>query len=83
MSLINRKAVKQFILDTAKAEGKTEFTRVGSASFDWIENQLSDLIKAEVVAQPSKGKTLSLGESQPAEDNGEPVKAPGTLPCGE
>lgn len=83
MSLINRKAVKQFILDTAKDLGRTEFTRVGSRSFDFLEEVLKKTIQDEVQGHGTIGKTLNLGESQPAEDNGEPVKAPGTLPCVE
>ncbi|MCK9434316.1 MAG: hypothetical protein M0R32_05720 [Candidatus Cloacimonetes bacterium] len=62
MSLINRKAVKQAILDTAKAEGRTDFTRVGSGSFDFLEEVLKKTIQDEVLSHPAIGKTINLGE---------------------
>ncbi len=67
MSLINRKAVKQEILDTAKAEGRTDFTRVGAASFDYLEGAIKNLIKEGVLQHPAIGKTINLGEVAPAE----------------
>lgn len=75
MSLINRKAVKQFILDTAKEQGKTDFTRVGASSFDYIEAVMKKTLQDEVAAHPLVGKTLNLGERIQG-DSDEPVKAP-------
>ena len=74
MSLLNKKAVKQFILDTAKDQGRVDFTRVGSGSFDFLEVALKKTIQDEISAHPAGGKTINLGEVQA--DNGEPVKAP-------
>lgn len=68
MSLINRKAVKQEILDTAKAEGRTDFTRVGAASFDYLEGAIKNLIKEGVLQHPAIGKTINLGEVASAEE---------------
>lgn len=75
MSLLNKKAAKQFILDTAKDLGRTEFTRVGSGSFDYLEEVLKKTIQDGVQGHGTIGKTINLGEIVP-EDNGEPVKAP-------
>lgn len=75
MSLLNKKAAKQFILDTAKDLGRTEFTRVGSGSFDFLEEVLKKTIQDEVAGHGAIGKTLNLGEKIQA-DNGEPVQAP-------
>ena len=74
MSLINRKAVKQAILDSAKAEGRTDFTRVGAASFDYLEGAIQNLIKDGVIQHPAIGKTINLGEV--AVEDGTPKETP-------
>lgn len=66
MSLINRKAVKQAILDTATKQGRTDFTRVGAASFDYLEGAIQNLINDGVLQHPAVGKTINLGEVAPA-----------------
>jgi len=74
MSLINRKAVKQAILDTAKDLGRTEFTRVGSGSFDFLEEVLKKTIQDEVQGHGTIGKTINLGEV--AVEDGTPKETP-------
>jgi len=55
--LINRKAVKQFALETAKGRSH-EFTRVGAKFFIRCEASLKSFIRLEVKRLPSKGKTI-------------------------
>lgn len=54
-SLLNRAAVKRAALHYAESRG---FTRVSAEFLDRIEIKLRGLIRAEVHAHPSVGKTL-------------------------
>ena len=66
MSLINRKAVKEAILDNVKADGRGEtLTRVGAESFDFIEARLLTLIAEATRDSNPPGKTITLGKDLP------------------
>ena len=55
--LINRKAVKQYALETAGGRSH-QFTRVGSKFFVRCEANLRSFIREEVRRLPSRGKTI-------------------------
>ena len=56
-SLLNKRQVKQFTLDTAKSRAH-KFTRVGSRFYDLCEANLKTFIRQYVQRLPSKGKTI-------------------------
>ncbi len=58
MSLINKKHVKEFALETAKVRAH-KFTRVGSGFLDQCEGSLKTFIRGYVQRMPSKGKTIN------------------------
>lgn len=64
MSLLNRKQVKQLILDNIKQNGRSE-TRVGSATFDYLEEVLKRSIEGGVLYAEKGGKTLTLTWPKP------------------
>jgi len=58
-SLLNRTAVKEYVLATAaKQRGAAGFTRVSKAFLDKLEARLVNNIKAELHQQPTKGTTI-------------------------
>lgn len=56
--LVNRKNVRQFLLDCAEKNRPGRFTRVAPAVFDQIEAALREHCRRIVHAQPSVGKTI-------------------------
>ena len=58
MSLINKKHVKEFALETAKVRAH-KFTRVGSCFLAQCEGNLKMFIKHYIQRLPSKGKTIN------------------------
>jgi len=59
VSLLNRKAVREFLLKLAEEERHQPFTRVSEGALTKIEAHLREHCRAFVRAQPSKGKTIS------------------------
>ena len=57
MSLLNRRQVRAFVLDTAKARSH-RFTRVSAGFLDQCEAELRNLIRDRVHRHPSVGRTL-------------------------
>jgi hypothetical protein len=57
MSLLNKKAVKQFTLEMAKSRAH-KFTRVSGDFLLLCEGQLKAFIRGHVARLPSKGKTI-------------------------
>jgi hypothetical protein len=55
--LLNRKHVREFVLEMAKTRAH-KFTRVGGDFFLKCEGQLKHFIRSEVQRHPSVGKTL-------------------------
>jgi hypothetical protein len=55
--LINRKQVKQFTLEMAKARAH-KFTRVGNDFYLTCEAHLKNFIRSHVRRHPSVGKTI-------------------------
>lgn len=55
--LLNRKHVREFALEMAKARAH-KFTRVGGDFFLKCEGQLKAFIRSEVQRHPSAGKTI-------------------------
>jgi len=58
MSLLNRKSTKNYTLETAKTLRAHKFTCVGSDFLNRIETKIKVLIRDEIRALPSKGKTI-------------------------
>ena len=63
--LINRKAVKEFVLETAKskdASSQTEWTCVSKATLDFIEERVKTLIRksTDPCVLPRVGKTIKF-----------------------
>ena len=59
MSMLNRKAVRDYALAQAKEIRQFHpFERVGSSFFDKIEGAVRRAIVNEIKQHPSKGKTL-------------------------
>ena len=56
--LINKKAVKQYVLERAQQTRHHKFTRVSSSYYDYIEGVLRAAIRENIKQQPSMGKTL-------------------------
>ena len=56
-SLLNRKQVKQFALDTAQTRARP-FTRVSSRFYDKVEANLREYIRRHIHSLPSSGKTI-------------------------
>lgn len=61
MSLINKKACKQFALEYSKAHRNGKFTQISGSSFEWLEARVRNLLTEEIHRHPSIGKTLYLG----------------------
>ena len=57
-SMLNKSAVRQFLLDYAAREKAHKFTRVGGAAYEYLESRLRDSCRSLVNGQPSKGKTI-------------------------
>ena len=55
--LLNRRQVKAFALETAKARAH-KFTRVGGGFYVTCEASLKEFIRAHIQRHPSKGKTI-------------------------
>lgn len=62
MSLLNRKAMREFLLNRAKETRFHAFTRVSAETMDVLEVRLKDrlveLCDEHIKRQPSKGTTL-------------------------
>jgi hypothetical protein len=62
-ALLNRKAVKRFVLDYCKRSPKSyvrnNMTRVSEQVFIDIESKVREVIRTRVDGQPSKGKTVT------------------------
>ncbi len=56
--LINRRAVRMFLLGYAQRNRAHRFSRVGESVFDDIEAVVRQKCRAIVDAQPSVGKTI-------------------------
>lgn len=56
--LINRKEVKRFSLEVASRKRAQGFTRVGRSFIDRVHARLRTFIVSEIMAHPSKGRTL-------------------------
>jgi len=61
MSLVNKAALKKFILDYARDQRRHVFTRVSSGSLQTAEAMLRNWAQNEIHRHPSVGKTLRLG----------------------
>jgi len=57
MSLLNRKQVKAYALEAARARAH-KFTRVGRSFYDQCEADLRQFISGYIRRLPSKGKTI-------------------------
>ena len=57
-SLINRRQVRVFALDRAKATRAHKFTRVGDEFYAACEAELIAIISKKIQRLPSKGKTI-------------------------
>lgn len=55
--LINRKAVKEFALGVSAVRAH-RFTRVSNDFLESIDFKVRDIIRREIMALPSKGKTI-------------------------
>jgi hypothetical protein len=58
LSLLNRKATREAILEEAHKTRSQPFDRVAESMLDRIEAATRAAIRKEVAAHPSKGKTL-------------------------
>jgi len=58
MSLLNKKAVRGFILDYAERSRAHKYTRVSPQVLDEIEAAVREKCRAIVRVQPSMGKTI-------------------------
>lgn len=56
--LVNRKAVRAFLLGYAQRHRAHRFSRVGDSVFDDIEAAVRQKCRAVVDSQPSVGKTI-------------------------
>ena len=56
--LINRKAVRAFLLEYAQRNRAHKFTRVAECAFDQVEAAVREQCRRIVQAQPSAGKTI-------------------------
>jgi len=56
--MINRKAVRLFVLDTAKRNRAHEFTRVSPEVYEMLEARIREWCRRMVHSQPSAGKTI-------------------------
>ena len=56
---INKKAVRQFALDYADKNRCQKYSRCSQDFLDAVEGALLHAIRSRVMAQPSKGKTLT------------------------
>lgn len=56
--LINRKAVKELALEVCKTSHNGQFTRVGKEFLERINAKFEELVKTEIQATTSDGKTL-------------------------
>jgi hypothetical protein len=56
--LINRKAVRQFLVDFADKHRAHKFNRVAPEVYDQLEADLRERCRRIVHSQPSKGKTI-------------------------
>ena len=57
MSLLNKKAVREFTVDYAKAS-RPKFTRVSNDFLIYIEGVVKEKIKSHIHTLPSVGKTI-------------------------
>ena len=56
--LVNRKAIRAFLLEYAQRNRVHRFTRVGDSLFDDIEAAVRQKCRAIVDSQPSLGRTI-------------------------
>lgn len=56
--MINRQAVRRFLLEYAQRNRTHKYTRVGDGVYDQIEVQLREQCRRIVDTQPSAGKTI-------------------------
>lgn len=56
--MLNRKAVRRFLLDYARRNRAHEFTRVAPQVYDQIEAAVREQCRRIVQSQPSAGKTI-------------------------
>jgi hypothetical protein len=56
--LVNRKAIKAFLLEYAQRNRAHRFSRVGESVLDDIEAAVRQKCRAVVDSQPSVGKTI-------------------------
>jgi len=57
-TLINKKGVRQFLLEHAERNRLHRFTRVADSVYDQVEAAVRDKLRQIVRIQPSKGKTI-------------------------
>ncbi len=62
MNLINRSAVRQYVLESAKAMRSHTFTRVGASTYVAAESQLRNWLDGLIRQHPSRGKTIEAKE---------------------
>jgi len=58
MSLLNKKAVKEYALQVAKDTGRSQFARVSVDFVDSVEADLRNSIRSKIHRHPSVGVTL-------------------------
>jgi hypothetical protein len=58
VSLLNKQAVRKFLLEYSERSRHHEFTRVSPSVFEDLEVSLRESMRAIVKSQPSKGKTI-------------------------
>jgi len=56
--LLNKSAVRTYLLDVARATRSHRFERVSAETLEWLEGALRERIEALVRAQPSAGVTI-------------------------
>ncbi len=56
--MINRQAIRRFLLEYAERSRAHKFTRVADGVFDQIEGVLREKCRQIVHAQPSAGRTI-------------------------
>ena len=60
-SLLNRAAVRRFVLDTLRRDRPyLPITRVSREALDTIEGWLREKVRAEVASHPTLGRTFKL-----------------------
>lgn len=61
MSLLNRAAIRKYILDTAQTQRPAAgFTRVAAETYDTLEARLRQFIRSELQRHPSNGRTVKF-----------------------